>query len=900
MSLKQSIIIKNEFSAPDGSERGGSRGGTPGNYVVSYMSRRSATEPIAPVARNRIDDFVSKYMARASAVEQVLEGYQEGLAVPNGRTGTHGYSAPTLAARRRERSVRRLASRAARRAKSWVSTRAFTKSGKRGEPVPEVGRAALEEAFAKSVGYGGAAFGHNGVSLSDEQLRADSANLQELFDGGRVVLKTVLSFEHDYLVQMGCVPEGMDLRSDGRPARGGYRGNLDQLKLRLAIMEGLAQMERVGSFGSLRYVGVIQVDTSNVHCHLAMVDTGEGRPAVDGRQRGKLSAREMALLRRGVDASLSKNLAVRHLASGVNHQRRSVSAYIRGWAHRSLSVSAQAQFVLACLPEDRRLWRASTNRVEMAKPNRLVRELVEEHLAEPGSPMPTAMAQVLEYASTRMLREGLTQAEHDRLVADGRERIVRQAMNGVYAVLATVADDEFTTSTALLSTMSMDFEELLGHHRRLDPARDENAELGRFAMRLRSFSERCDRHRRLRTENLLKARSWEVAAERGQAAPGSEAMYRHYLTEADYHGKVLSKYQHYLDLATASMDGWDAQWARAEAYGRRLAGLRALRADGSIAKMKDPGAAEALGKSLYGQSGGALLAATGAQGRAGRAMIDDRLERMTTRYERMVADLLESWRAKGPAVSVRALAPGESPETGERLISAGDREVYRRAGSDRTSQASEADSGAVATDLRRPGVAVVAHASPEHDFELVKGLDMHELGLDWGTDQEVGPRTAERFVEMSRRRVESIVEARYWMESTGQQDQVADELGPQLRDIEAMQEIAARVRATRVLESKLAQAARRLQVRREAARAEREQRLADEHAEELLDELLSEAVARDELEAMILAEARTHERSKRRGLTVSLDSGVGGAINASVDEVVRAFDARGVLGDQRG
>ena len=47
------------------------------------------------------------------------------------------------------------------------------------------------------------------------------------------------------------------------------------MRLRMAIMHGL---ERMGHrFDDLRYVGVIQVDTLHVHCHLAMVDAGFGR-----------------------------------------------------------------------------------------------------------------------------------------------------------------------------------------------------------------------------------------------------------------------------------------------------------------------------------------------------------------------------------------------------------------------------------------------------------------------------------------------------------------------------------------------------------------------------------------------------------------------------------------------
>lgn len=48
MSLKQSVVIVSEFTVktPDG---GGSRGASPGEYVLRYMARMGATEDLTPV-----------------------------------------------------------------------------------------------------------------------------------------------------------------------------------------------------------------------------------------------------------------------------------------------------------------------------------------------------------------------------------------------------------------------------------------------------------------------------------------------------------------------------------------------------------------------------------------------------------------------------------------------------------------------------------------------------------------------------------------------------------------------------------------------------------------------------------------------------------------------------------
>lgn len=875
VTLKQSIIVVNEYTIKtDTGKTGGSRGGSPGAYVTRYMARELATEPIAPVQRADLDNFVTKYMARADAVESMLADHRTGGAAIAGAARTSGYDAPTLSGRRIQRSARRALEK---------MRRAASTTGRE-----QVGPAELKSEFAAAQGDGGVAFGHNGVSLSHERLHSDAKQIQELFDNGHTVMKTVLSFDHDYLLAQGLVPREMEIDpSTGAPRRGAYRGQLDQLKLRLAVMNGLTRMCRVGDFDDLKYVGVIQVDTSHVHVHLAMVDAGHGRRAGDGTQKGKLTAREMGLLRSGLDSSLDRNRKVEHLSSAVGYQRRSVSAFVRRWAYESLGVSARAQFILACLPEERELWRASSNSKEMAKANRLVRELVEEHLAQPGSPMPEALTQVHEYAAHRRTKEGLSKAQHDRLVADGRERIVLQAMNGVYSVLSAVADDELSVQTPMMSSMSEDIGQLVEQVSAEQlgataAGRQVQMSAGHFALRLRSYTERLDRHETLRSQMLLKARSWEDAAAIGRTAPGSETMHRFYLTEADYHGRCVSKYQHYLDMGGARFSEWSQQWQRVEQYGRKLTGLRALRADKSIPKMKDSNAAERAGRELYGQGGGGKLAQTGAEGRAGRAVIDGRLEMMTRRYSTMVDDLVESWRKSGSAVRVATVEPGTATATGQMLLPGG------------------RDDGP-ALDIHEPGAHVVVSALPEHKFELVKGVDMHELGLDWNKDQKVGPRTAARFADVARSRSEAVDAAQDWMIASGQSAEVTAELGSAISDIASMRERAAHIRSSGRLPSLLAAAADKARKLRLRIRAELEAVTKTEArtaGHDIEWEISANARVGSDLEAELAEQARGRS-PKRKGATTRLDTGLGGAINASMDVAVREYQvARGREDDQ--
>jgi hypothetical protein len=211
MSLKQSIVVVNQYTIKTG--RGGTRGGTPGDYVRRYMARDLATENLAPVRLHEQDDYIVRYMARKEASETL-------------------------------------------------------------DSVPKI-----KSRMKQAEKDGGVAFGYGDVSLSDEKLRQASADIQHQFDIGKTVMKTVLSFDEEYLRENGLIDEDFHLER-----RGDYRGNLDQLKLRMAIMNGMDRLSR--HYDDLQYVGVIQVDTKHVHCHLAMVDRGRGHIMDDGTQKG--------------------------------------------------------------------------------------------------------------------------------------------------------------------------------------------------------------------------------------------------------------------------------------------------------------------------------------------------------------------------------------------------------------------------------------------------------------------------------------------------------------------------------------------------------------------------------------------------------------------------------------
>lgn len=668
MSLKQSIIVVNEYSVKSQKTGKGSRGSTPGGYVTQYMARELATETLAPIRRRRTDDFILRYMARESATEQAV-------------------SRPDVKAR-----------------------------------------------IKGSQGAGGVAFGYGQVSLSHDQLKDASSDIQNYFDNGHTVMKTVLSFDQEYLRKHGIIPEDFICEK-----KGDYRGQLDQMKLRMAVMRGLERMQSV-HYDDLRYVGVIQVDTEHVHCHLAMVDAGKGAKTKDGTQRGKIGAPAKSLLRRSMDAWLDEKQTVRHMSSAVGYERRNVTMFVKRWAHQQMLRESLPQFLVACLPEDRRLWRSSTNHESMKKPNRIVRQLVEEVLERPESPLPQAMEQVHDYANHRRDAEDLPAPAWRRLIDAGREKIIERGVNGVYGLLRALPDDALRVRTPMLDAMGMDYEELAARASESSQQGQEDDLVG-FGFRLRSYSSRMEHHREKRTTYHENARVWEKADDAGIASVSSRVLYEFYLEEEEYHARCAAKYQKFLAFAPPAAD-WYQEWTKVSEYGERLLSLESLRNDGSLRKMKDSDEAEKLGRDIYGQTGAHLLTLPGT---AGTDVLDRRISEMRESYDALVGELRTDLAAQGLKLEITVDPEKKSPDTAE--ITAG----------------------------------------AEYPFEDVKGLDLHHMRYDFSSDVEVGTKARSQFIQWARSRRFHRDRAVEYLEASGQTGAI--EAMP-IADIDTMNELA--------------------------------------------------------------------------------------------------------------
>lgn len=519
MGLKQSIIVKNEFTCK--TPNGGTRGGSPGSYIIDYMSRGGATEVLTPVRRSDDQNYILNYMLREEAAKDA-------------------------------------------------------------ESVPE-----LKHDFYELSGLGGKAFGYGEVSLSDASLRKAASDVDIQFKSGKTVLKTVISFEEEYLREMGIIRPDFHLQFPGD-----YHGNIDQLKLRMAIMNGLTKASR--GYDDLQYVGVIQIDTAHVHCHLAMYDKGVGTIMQDGTQRGKMTDRAKRDLRRGVDMYLEEKQSVIQMTSTVGYHKQNTVGFVKRFTHQAISNRGLAQFMISCLPEDKNLWFSDVQVPQMQKPHEIVKSYVQNIFAMPESGYQAAIQNIYEYAYRH---GGYTRA----IILEKQHQIMTDSMNVVYDSLRQISDDERIIKTPLLGVMSLEYKDAADYA----GVTNSNA-VAEFGFKLRSYKNRLDYH----SAEFQKYHESRMNYEQQMISPNpaerpteqSRAMYDYYRMEEEYNEMLMSKYLHFLDFVPPEQE-YENDIKELWQLDRRRSNLERMLHDASIFRFS-ANMAEQYGQRVYDIPGG--------------------------------------------------------------------------------------------------------------------------------------------------------------------------------------------------------------------------------------------------------------------------------------------------------
>jgi hypothetical protein len=382
----------------------------------------------------------------------------------------------------------------------------------------------------------GVAFSKDSVSMSFADAHELAKVIQAGFDVGKTVLKTVITFDDRYL-------DGMRVSEPGTSTglRGAHKGHLDQLRLRHAIQVGMDRMSR--GFDDLVWIASMHLDKAHAHVHVAGVDLGMGRMRYDGQQRGKLTKRDMMRLRSGINDDLTASYDLSPFYGTATLERMREANTVRSYVHAAVEHRGVPQLILAALPEDTSLWRATSKDPRMHRAIGLAVDYVRNVLQEPSSGFGEAMTEV--YAYTERFAKDRSQEERASLVMRASRRIESGCVQAVFDTLRSMPEEQRTVESSLVDMMAAEGLTLASAS-----AEDSMAD---FAYKLRAFSTRLRHHtderRRFHDEEerYLSVRS---------PAPESRAAYDFFAFERLYQEKLMAKYQHLMGFLP-----YDGKWS---------------------------------------------------------------------------------------------------------------------------------------------------------------------------------------------------------------------------------------------------------------------------------------------------------------------------------------------------
>lgn len=147
----------------------------------------------------------------------------------------------------------------------------------------------------------GVAFTLSSTAISKEETLALADHVEDLFQqGNRAIQQMVFSFDPEYLIRQGLVPQDVSVLE-----KGGYKYNYDDLRLRHCVQAGVAAMLENEGYYDGEMVAAIQSDTYHLHVHAVVYEDGSKYTRKHGREeRGVIKASSLNRLSHAMDRYL--------------------------------------------------------------------------------------------------------------------------------------------------------------------------------------------------------------------------------------------------------------------------------------------------------------------------------------------------------------------------------------------------------------------------------------------------------------------------------------------------------------------------------------------------------------------------------------------------------------------
>ena len=528
MGLKQDIVIVSQYSTRKTLSSRGTRGSTPGAYMKKYMMRDEAAE--GTVEKFRKEDYKliidrDAELARKGDELSYIEGYML-----------------------RKDAV---------------------------EPIDE-------------KGADGIAFGRGKLMMTEKEVKEECEKIQKAFDTdlSKTWIKTVISFDTEYLKKIGILPADFVFENEGQA-----RGLVDQVRLRQAIDNGMKRIAK--NYDDLHYVGGVHINTKHVHVHLSIMDMGKGNIMPDGHQRGKISQDALNEMRRGMDLFLDQTKEVQHLSAQVGHHRKNIEIQVKRHLYDQVTLYGAPQMLMAVLPPDKGRWRAGSNSKDMKRANKICKAYVTELLKDPEFEMEETMASLKRYAHVRAEKEDLSKESEQTLINKGYDLIIEKCMNSVYQMLAALPDDVKQDASDVLEIATSE-----------DLQHGDNP-LQSFIYHLRAYDDRFRAHKEIADEVDANIRQYYEYVESGGVVDENARVFKQFMDiEHEYQHKCISKYSHFLPFESFVDTNIERSLVELSDMRRDLLAYKMLDKDKSLVHMKDPEEAEAYAFQIYHVRGG--------------------------------------------------------------------------------------------------------------------------------------------------------------------------------------------------------------------------------------------------------------------------------------------------------
>ena len=474
VKLKDAIVVKNQFT----NQKHSGYGKTLNQYIMRYVSRKGATEMMTPINQAPFDsdNYVVDYMARRDATEDLIED--------------------------------------------------------------GIGPERLMFESEQLVGYEGRAFGSKGVSYSEDTLKSESQKMQELFDSGHTVLKTVFSFRTNYLQDLGILPN--DFKMTGR---GSFKGEVDQLKLRQALNSGMSALTSSAGFSEPLWVGTVQVDTNHVHAHLVTSEEGERATQIQGEEKGKLSAKDMSIFRQRFDSTARELKPIVSYNQQVAQSRREVLNDVVNVVSNQYKTSSKLQLLVASLPNDTKYWRHDSHAKVMDKPKELMADYLQSLVEMPSLAKSFEKARDdIEAYATR--RKELYDTPKKESINKGVSILESRLENGIYNHLKH-RKLKLDTDTDYIKSQAED-DDVLKSRLRLATKSNDDVSVDLLAYRMNQYRLRLKKHIRGESFYTDADLAYDEAFENDEASIESRPIKNLYGVMREYHGQLADKYRYML------------------------------------------------------------------------------------------------------------------------------------------------------------------------------------------------------------------------------------------------------------------------------------------------------------------------------------------------------------------